>query len=260
MMSRQGGKQRASQRVVRGGPGRPGRRGLVNRDALAISRRLRAWYTQRYENQGAFADKIRVPESTVSGWLKRKQPKAIDPRNLLQLARSEGLSLDWLLLGEGPELRDTDRPLGELTDALRAYVIATLSTGELAEFAGVIKARVPRGEDLLMTLLRAEREKIQAIIREREALLESDSARVRRGILEKQLGDLGEILDSPRPDQMSALHELHRETERKLSRQRIGTNFKRASLATGMLDHMEAIVREHEDRTEEQPEALDPTA
>ncbi len=52
-------------------------------------------------------DAMGVPHNTAVGWF-APDPRVPDPVWLVSLARSKNLNLNWLLLGEGPELRRVD--------------------------------------------------------------------------------------------------------------------------------------------------------
>lgn len=169
------GARKVGARKVRRRKGSPGRSSPPNPQMQAIAGRLRDWYRARYKNQGAFADAIDVRENTVSGWL-GSYPKAIDLVNLLKLAKA-GISLDWLLTGEGPDVRGAMQASPALAKSLRGYVVASLSVGDLADYRALIERKVPQGDGLLRGLVEAERARITALVGDIEQELERDKHR-----------------------------------------------------------------------------------
>lgn len=100
-------------------------------DARAIGERLRDFALRRYESWEEFCRKVGVPRTTGIAWAK-KEPSVPEGRSLLELARKTNLNLNWLLLGEGPELREkeatTDR--GQLLAAIQAQLRATTDASD----------------------------------------------------------------------------------------------------------------------------------
>lgn|SRR5574341_1441878 len=75
------------------------------RDAEAMSRRLNHFVHQRYGSWAAFEEGFRLARTTRIAWSRRKNPSVPEVAHLLRLARETNLNLNWLLLGEPPELR-----------------------------------------------------------------------------------------------------------------------------------------------------------
>ena len=99
---------------------------LASREALAISGRLKK-YMRRFGSQTEFARRFGVPRTTLLTWTHRKAPGVPDASYLLRLAREGNLNLSWLLLGEGPVLRqrETTTPQAALMAAIAAELRAT---------------------------------------------------------------------------------------------------------------------------------------
>lgn len=111
--------QRAAESVRRG------RKALLPADAKEIS--LRLWKHRRryYKSFAEFIRRIGVSQSTVSGWFGR-EPHTPDVAQLLVLARKANLSLNWLLLGELPQLLGTPQSGKGTSEHFRQAVIGEL--------------------------------------------------------------------------------------------------------------------------------------
>lgn len=116
-----------------GQPGAPrgaptGRKRLSKADRSAIAKRLREVIKQQDQPTiAALARKTGLAANTVGGWISDgDKARAPDPYQLLQVARSIGLSLDWLLLGRGEMLwlEPAPEPRQQVVNALRAVIIA----------------------------------------------------------------------------------------------------------------------------------------
>ncbi len=105
----------------------PKRKGLTTKaDATAICRRLQQ-FGKRFGKWSGFCVRFRVPLTTLTAWLRRAGPAIPDIGYLLRMAREGNLNLNWLLLGEGPELRErsTETPKGHALAAIAAELRAT---------------------------------------------------------------------------------------------------------------------------------------
>lgn len=115
------------------------------KDAEAISRRLRHFVQQRYGSWGAFEERFNIPRTTRLAWSRRKQPSVPDIPHLLRLARECNLNLNWLLLGEPPDLRVTpaQNPVEQFYAIIEAELRGSEATGGVDfDFAWTqIKAR-----------------------------------------------------------------------------------------------------------------------
>jgi len=75
------------------------------KDADAIARRLKHFVQQRYGSWRAFEEQLAIPRTTRLAWSRRQSPAVPDTPLLLRFAREANLNLNWLLLGEPPDLR-----------------------------------------------------------------------------------------------------------------------------------------------------------
>ena len=98
------------------------------KDAHAISRRLRHFVQQRYGSWAGFEKRFGVPRTTRLAWSRREQPSVPDVPQLLRLARETGINLNWLLLGEPPDVRITSQP--NPVEQLYAVIEAELRASE----------------------------------------------------------------------------------------------------------------------------------
>jgi hypothetical protein len=103
------------------------RTGLPPHEALGVSRRLKEFATRRFGTFAAFLQRLRVQARTGKTWARRKTPTVPDVPSLVRFARETNLNLNWLLLGEGPEvrLRDATTPDGHLLATIEAELRAT---------------------------------------------------------------------------------------------------------------------------------------
>ena len=117
----------------KGQPGAPrgaptGRKRLFKADRSAIAKRLREVINQQDQPTiAALARKTGVAPNSVGGWVSDgDKARAPDLYQLLQVARSKGLSLDWLLLGRGEMLwiEPAPEPRQQVVNALRAVITA----------------------------------------------------------------------------------------------------------------------------------------
>ncbi len=101
------------------------------KDTDAICRRLNQFVHRRYGSWSAFEDMFGIPRTTRLGWSRRKNPSVPEVPILLRLAREANLSLNWLLLGEPPELRvrAADNPVEQLYAIIEAELRATEKAG-----------------------------------------------------------------------------------------------------------------------------------
>jgi len=100
---------------------------LPPHDALGVSRRLKEFATRRFGTFAAFMKRLRVQARTGKTWARRKAPTVPDVPSLVRFARETNLNLNWLLLGEGPEVRQRDAttPDGHLLATIEAELRAT---------------------------------------------------------------------------------------------------------------------------------------
>lgn len=98
------------------------------KEAAAICRRLNHFVHRRYGSWSAFEAQFHIPRTTRLGWSRRKNPSVPEVPILLRLAREANVNLNWLLLGEPPELRV--RPADNPVDQLYAVIEAELRASE----------------------------------------------------------------------------------------------------------------------------------
>lgn len=136
------------ERVERG----PGRARPLATDIHAVRRRLESFIRSRYESVYEFTRALGLAPSTVQSWIRREAPKIPDASSLIFLARATGVSLNWLVLGEGPDLLGATATGTELAQDLRSTVVAELISSKYAP-ASAIKELVPAGNELLEGVL-----------------------------------------------------------------------------------------------------------
>ncbi len=78
---------------------------VANKDAVAISRRLKELASHRYKSMAGLTRAYKLAARTAKGWMRKVKPSTPDLPFLVRLARKEEISLDWLLLGDGHMLR-----------------------------------------------------------------------------------------------------------------------------------------------------------
>ena len=130
-----------------------GRKRLKLQERRAIRRRLDEHRQAIGLTRAALRDRAGCGDTTVAQWLNSKDPATPDVVSCVSLAREEGISLDWLLLGEGPQIRETIPVSEELPNRLRAAVMKALGH----ENAGVNDedpaGSLPSGGQLLRFLI-----------------------------------------------------------------------------------------------------------
>ncbi len=107
------------------------KRKVARKQAKTISQRLRALAQERYGSLEKFRSKLGVARTTGIAWFGGRHPSVPEVPFLLHLAENTNVSLNWLLLGEGPQLRqrqtvtDKGRLLATIEAELRASEDAT---------------------------------------------------------------------------------------------------------------------------------------
>jgi transcriptional regulator with XRE-family HTH domain len=103
-----------------------------------------------------FAKAAGFSHATTSDWRNPKKEALPGAPHLTGIVKRFGVSIDWLLTGEGGELRGTLQPKRALAQELRAWVIADVerlySIGDAKR--GLLEELLPQGEDLLDSLVR----------------------------------------------------------------------------------------------------------
>jgi len=184
---------------------RKGRRTLNAKVLDGLQRRLLALQRLRgYTSQAEFAEGAGVTESTLHGWL-TVNPKTPDLATLTDLARKEGISLDWLLFGEAPELRGASRPLADLGSELHAVLARAIATGYLAGYSDEVALLLPPADQMLTAIARMMGEAVEHDLRARARWLHQASVAIAKYSLRKQGEDTHrpgaaldeELLDGP---------------------------------------------------------------
>lgn len=143
-----------------------GRQRLPKKHRRAIRDRLNRFIRERYRSNYDFCKRHELPSSTVSGWLNAKEPRMPDTPFLVKFAREHGLSVDWLLFGDGPELRATSVAVNDFAVELRTQVVAEIKTRRAPgtpEDALTLEVLVPDGQRLLSDLAEHYCERIEDI-------------------------------------------------------------------------------------------------
>lgn len=111
----------------------------------AFRDRLRC-LVHEFKSQQEFADAVRTTGSSVTAWLNGTSLPG--SKHLTRIAEQTGVSLDWLMMGEGgdqPVYRKVSRPAGSLGDDLaqemRRRVLARLARGEFEGLTSLIGTR-----------------------------------------------------------------------------------------------------------------------
>ena len=130
---------------------------VAPRDAKGIRDRLKA-FAGRYGSWAKFLHRLRVPRTTGIAWSRVGSPGVPEVPFLLRLAREGNVNLNWLLLGEGPVLRE--RPADDPAERVKAALEAELRQSEDAspeEFQAAWDRMMFRGdwskvEDVILKL------------------------------------------------------------------------------------------------------------
>jgi hypothetical protein len=141
-----------------------GRPSVSDADRAEIRKRLVYWYKEykKYRSQDAFAEAIDVARTTALGWFAKKRPKPPDLPHLLTIARREGLSLDWLLLGHGPEVRGAAASVGDAGAAIRSILLAEISSFTGGWTREEVDEFLPTPEGLVRSLTRRYSKRFRA--------------------------------------------------------------------------------------------------
>ena len=127
------------------------------KDARAISRRLKDFAERRYGSWAEFLRRLDIGRTTGVAWARvKKAPSVPEVPLLLRLARESNVSLDWLLLGDGPELREGQgiSPAGSVEAAIEAELRQSESLDpEVFEAAwGLLMLQRQENEDSILEL------------------------------------------------------------------------------------------------------------
>jgi len=103
-----------------------GRKALPLRERRAIRQRLLQHSGARDLTRADLRDVLGCGDTTITQWLNPRDPSTPDVVSCVRMARREGVSLDWLLLGEGPRQRSVVPASDTLPDLLEAAVVAAV--------------------------------------------------------------------------------------------------------------------------------------
>ncbi len=145
--------------------------------------RLRSLIQQSYQGTAAhLARACAIDPPRFTDWLGHGKPPGA--ANLARLAGGAGISLDWLVLGEGPMFRGQTRTPGELGADVAAHVRRQLAAGGVS--AHDLERYLPDSAELLARLVEAGREAVAA---GREAAVGRYRAAVARLVDDRDLPD-----------------------------------------------------------------------
>ena len=159
-----------------------GRPAVKTEDLRAIVSRLREWFTQREPalrpngepNLSEIQRRTGIPRTTISGWLGEGAPKGkkvADVPHLLGLARREHVSLNWLLLGIGPERLGAAASASTTAQELRHRVLAEV-LGRLRVAPTLLEQIVPPADELLRSAVDAAASRVLDELAQRKQHLE----------------------------------------------------------------------------------------
>jgi hypothetical protein len=86
--------------------------------------------------------------ATLMGWFRKRGSRFPVSKSLLEFVRLTGASLDYVVMGEGPEFRGQDVPTGELAEMLRKEVVRRF-THEFSELGPSFAKWLPDPETIL---------------------------------------------------------------------------------------------------------------
>ncbi len=106
----------------------PGRKRLEDRaHSKQIAERLHELVQKDFDgNRSRFEKRLGVPHSTAVRWFDRKHPRTPDTPSLVDMAKKLGLSSNWVLYGQGPEMLEASRTLKALKTDLRDAIVSVL--------------------------------------------------------------------------------------------------------------------------------------
>lgn len=100
------------------------KRNLTLAERHSIRDRLRHFQKRNYGSRRAMLTNANIPPGTAVAWF-ADDPTPPDTVSIVRLSEKKNLNLNWLLLGEGPELRGVD-PGAKLWHQVRQELIADL--------------------------------------------------------------------------------------------------------------------------------------
>ena len=132
---------------------------LPEAERRSIAERFGEFVRERYKTVSEMKRELGVPHNTASGWL-RSRPSIPKMEWLIRLARKKNLNLNWLLLGEGPPLRQPARHnvWSDLRETLVAELIAAGASARDAQRSVAVANQLHRYlvDKALLSLQRLE--------------------------------------------------------------------------------------------------------
>lgn len=149
-------------------------------DARAIAARFREWITTTEPTtQAKFAERVGVSLPTLKRWTSRRGVNGLDAATLIHVARKVGLSLDWLLLGEGPQVRGNAQPTEATASDLRGIllndIVSRAPQKDRERMRSTVDAVLEPPETLLRRIVDSEAETLLRVFA-------GEGARWRRGM------------------------------------------------------------------------------
>jgi hypothetical protein len=146
----------------------------MDRQEFFRTRVLKVLADTQYKNPYGLTrgPKSRFPEGTLKAWLRKNKPRFPANRALLEFARLTGVSLDYLILGEGPQFRGQLRTTPELADALRGELaIRLVHSGVDGEVLpqGIVEPLLPDGETILHDAFQQQLQRLKNSLEDRMA-------------------------------------------------------------------------------------------
>lgn len=128
-----------------------GRPRVGDDDRKAIQKRMKWWYKtwRNSPSQAKWAESLDIGRTTVVGWFRKTAPTLPDLAYLLVMARKQGMSLNWLLLGDLPEMRQTMGSVSDVGNALRSLLVTDVAANRKAWTREELDSFLPAPEQLI---------------------------------------------------------------------------------------------------------------
>lgn len=183
---------------------RPGRRSVPQADAREIKARLRRFTKDRFSTRAQFENRSGIPHTTVTGWF-GEPPRVPDTSHLIAMGKDLNLNINWLLLGEGgqvrhgdpePELRAMKVPYRQLAEEVRVFLAAELEIREDRPSAD-IDTVLPAAQEILLDLVT----EYQAVLKDWREAMKEWRKKMRRAAewserQERSLASPGSLIDA----------------------------------------------------------------
>lgn len=138
------------------------RQRLTKAQAAGVKRRLFEVAETRGVSWRRFVAEAGFPQSTASDWRSSQNCSVPGVPALIQFAKRYGMSIDWLLLGEGPPIRGASAQRQDLAGDLRAEILARVVAprGESPAARLMVGRVLPKGMELIEHLVGLVRERV----------------------------------------------------------------------------------------------------